>query len=240
LNTKNNPITKTLYLIPTTISEQRTDTIPQSTISVIHSTNCFIVERLRTARRFISSTHPPYKINDLHLIELDKRDNTVSQEIIDVFKTGRPLGLMSEAGMPAIADPGSEIVGLAHKFGYRVVPCVGPSSIFLALAASGMNGQFFCFHGYLPIKEDKLRMKLKLLEKSVLSKNGSQIFIETPYRNQRLLQTILKLSSKELYLAVCIDITGNNENIRSQSIIEWRKSKVELPKLPTIFILGTR
>jgi len=196
------------------------------------------VERARTARRFISKTKPPYSISDLEIIELNKNEGPISDGILNLFREQVSFGLISESGMPAVADPGSEIVRLAHQHGFQVRPLVGPSSILLALAASGLNGQGFSFRGYLPIKDNELSTALKEIEKIILKKRVTQIFIETPYRNQRLFQTILKHCHNQLLLCVAIDITGPEEKIVTKTISEWRKSKFQLSKVPTIFLLG--
>lgn len=205
---------------------------------IIHSLNNFVVERARTARRFISQTKPPYSISDLTILELDKQNENISEEILALFRTKVSFGLISESGMPAIADPGAKIVALAHKHGYEVKPLVGPSSLFLALAASGMNGQNFCFNGYLPIKDGELSSVLKDLEKKVIQQKQTQIFIETPYRNNRLVRAILKVINPQLNLCIAIDITGSQENITTKSIKEWKKKTPALEKTPTIFLLG--
>jgi len=198
----------------------------------------FVVERARTARRFISLTKPPYAISDLNILELDKESEQISQELLSVLKSGKSFGLISESGMPAVADPGSNIVALAHDHGYNIKPLVGPSSIFLALSASGLNGQNFSFRGYLPIKENELAQSLKALDKQVLHKKETQIFIETPYRNNRMFQSILKHLSPQVKLCVAIDITGPNEKILTKTIKEWKMIKFQFEKIPTIFLVG--
>jgi len=184
------------------------------------------VERARTARRYISQTKPPYSISDLEIIELDKETYAPNSEIRELFKAKKSFGLISESG------------ALAHKNNYKVVPLVGPSSIILALAASGLNGQNFTFHGYLPIKGHELTGKLKKLEVMATKSRASQIFIETPYRNQRLFDTLIKHVAKDRHLCVAMDITGENESIVTKTIAEWIKHPAELKKEPTIFILA--
>ena len=190
------------------ISENALESIPPHTITAIHELTHFVVERARTARRFIKKTAPPYPISNLEILEIDKNN---SQEFLDqcrsLFDSGIDVGLMSEAGMPAIADPGSEIVQLARQHNYVVKPLVGPSSLFLALAASGLNGQRFSFQGYLPIKEPELRQKLRALEKEIQRTGATQIFIETPYRNSRMLESLINILNPSLRLTVAIDIT---------------------------------
>jgi len=169
---------------------------------------------------------------------LDKQKENIIEEIQALISAKISFGLISESGMPAIADPGAKIVALAHKFGYKVKPLVGPSSIFLALAASGMNGQNFSFNGYLPIKDGELAKSLKDLEKKVMQQKQTQIFIETPYRNNRLVKAILKQLNPQTSLCIAIDITGNQEYITTKTIREWKKKAPVLEKTPTIFLLG--
>jgi len=214
------------------------DTIPSGTVSIIHNLNDFVVERARTARRYISKTKPPYAIHDLNIIELDKSADSLSDDIMALFRSNTSFGLISESGMPAIADPGSRIVEEAHKSGFTVKPLVGPSSIFLALAASGFNGQGFSFNGYLPIKDQELATSLRQIEKKIVTNKETQIFIETPYRNNRLYQTILKRISPHLKLCIAIDITGDDEKIQTKSIKEWKRVNLHLEKVPTIFLLS--
>ncbi len=212
--------------------------MPPSTIAVIHELRCFVVERARTTRRFIKLTEPPYSISDLEILELDKEGSEHIPELMKLFKTGQSIGLMSESGMPAIADPGSEVVAIAHKLNYNVKPLVGPSSIFLALAASGLNGQNFCFCGYLPIKDGELKSKLREIENRILNKNQTIIFIETPYRNKRIFEALLKFLSGNIKLCVAADLTGKVEKIKTHSIADWKSKKIELEKVPTIFLVG--
>lgn len=197
-----------------------------------------MVERARTTRRFIKLTNPPYAISDLEIIEIEKDGDSHLPEVKKHMLSGKSIGLISESGMPAIADPGSEIVALAHRLGCTVKPLIGPSSIFLALAASGLNGQSFSFQGYLPIKEAELKAKLKSLESQTLKVNQTHIFIETPYRNNRLIHSLLKYLSGTIKLCVAADITGPNESIQTRTIAQWKSSNLKLEKIPTIFLIG--
>ena len=151
---------------------------------------------------------------------------------------GHNVGLLSEAGMPGIADPGSKLISKIHQSGYTVIPHVGPSSIFLSLAASGLNGQHFCFQGYLPIKENEFKNKLNQLISLVEKFDQTQIFIETPYRNDRMFQFICRLTPKHIKLCVAIDLSGKNEHIKTLSIGQWQDSKLKIGKIPCIFLLG--
>lgn len=231
-------IPKTLYLIPTIISEHSLSSINSDTINAIHRLSHFVVERARTARRYIKSTNPPYQISELTIVEIDKNGSEHIPELESLFKSSKDIGLISESGMPAVADPGSDIVMLAHKVGYNVRPLAGPSSIILSLAASGLNGNAFAFHGYLPIKDNELRKKLQQLESDIQKKDQTQIFIETPYRNNRLLKNLLNsIRNKNILLCIASDISGKNENIKTKSLRKWANLE-ELPKVPTIFLLG--
>ena len=230
----------TLYLIPLPISENDLNYIPDEVIRTIHSLSYFIVEKSRTARRFIKSTGFQGKIEDLNFSELDKHDpEKIDRSILKPAIDGNPMGLMSEAGMPCIADPGSKIVSLAHQMGIKVVPLPGPSSIFLALAASGLNGQNFSFEGYLPVKEPQLNNKLHLIEKSIISQNRTHIFIETPYRNKQLLDKLLNSMPDTIRLCIAANISSENEIILTKEIGKWKKSVIpELHKVNCVFLLG--
>lgn len=197
-----------------------------------------MVERARTARRYISATKPPYAISDLNIIELDKNSDVLSDSIKSLMESKISFGLISESGMPAIADPGSDIVSIAHDFGYKIIPLVGPSSIFLSLAASGLSGQSFCFRGYLPIKDNELNTCLKQLEKRIQETGETQIFIETPYRNERLYKAITNKVSGHIKLCIAADLTGNEEFIRTKTVKRWKASSAPISKIPTIFLLG--
>lgn len=229
-----------LYIIPLPIVENDLRLIPVEVISKIHNINYFIVEKARTARRFIKSTGFEGKIEDLTFIELDKHnpeniDKSILKPAIDV----KYIGLMSEAGIPCIADPGSVIVSMAHEMGIKVVPLSGPSSIFLALAASGLNGQNFHFHGYLPVKNEALQTKLKSIEKSVFSENKTNIFIETPYRNTAMMQNLLSNLNQDLKLCIAANITGENELISTKKIKDWKKGILpDINKQNCVFLIG--
>jgi len=214
------------------------DTIPQETVQLIHSTKHYIVERARTARRFIKLTNPPYRIEDLEIVEIPREGLSHLRQLADWCMEGYHVGVMSESGMPGIADPGNSIVAYAHAHKIKVKVGSGPSSIIMALAASGLNGQNFAFNGYLPIKENELRKCLKSLEIKILKEKQSQIFIEAPYRNDRMFQFLLKEMKPDIKLCIARDITGASEFISTASISEWKKQKVKIDKHPTIFILG--
>lgn len=229
-----------LYLIPLPVSENGEKFISTEVVTIIHSLRYFIVEKARTARRFIKNSGYQGKMEDLIFIELDKHNKDLPDfSILKPALDGNPMGLMSESGMPCIADPGSRIVSLAHRFGIRVIPLPGASSLFLALAASGLNGQNFRFEGYLPVKEDALNKKMTQIEKNIRSENSSHIFIETPYRNIKLASKILKEFPDNIRLCIALDITGKDEKIMTREISEWRKSGLpEMHKINCVFVLG--
>ena len=229
-----------LYLIPTTLGDNNPlDVLPIKVKQVIEKTNHFIVENGKTARRFIKKICPEKEQSKLILYPLDKRVESIdTQSYLDVCAEGLNVGLLSEAGVPAIADPGAVIVAQAHKKNIKVVPLVGPSSILLAMMSSGFNGQNFTFNGYLPIDSKERKNTLKFLERLSKEKNQSQIFIETPYRNDKMLADLIQVLQPNTMLCIACDITLESEYIRTLSIKEWKNtSKPNLHKRPTIFIL---
>jgi 16S rRNA (cytidine1402-2'-O)-methyltransferase len=229
-----------LYIIPTPISENIKDTIPENVLKRMHSIKYFIVERARTARRFIKSSGYPGSIEDLVFFELDKRNTgNIPGEYLQPALEGFDTGLMSEAGMPGIADPGAMVISRAHDLGIEVKPLTGPSSIFLSLAASGMNGQNFTFDGYLPVKTPELKKKLQFIEKDILARKTTHIFIETPYRNNRIIEMIVNSLNGKIKFCIASEITGENEFIQTKSIAKWKKDKTpDLHKKTCIFLLG--
>jgi 16S rRNA (cytidine1402-2'-O)-methyltransferase len=238
LTTKLNFLGK-LYLIPTTLGEMNhEDVLPQTIKRSIDFIDYYVVENEKTARKFIKQVHPEKKQPELKLFLLNK--HTETKEHLDFIKPlleGKNVGLMSEAGCPGVADPGAVIVKLAHEKGIQVVPLVGPSSILLAIMASGMNGQSFTFNGYLPIDKSEKKQAIKGLEKLSFDKNQSQLFIETPYRNNKLLEDILQTLQPSTLLCIACDITLPTEYIKTLSVSSWKKQKVDLHNRPTIFII---
>lgn len=228
-----------LYLIPTTMGDcDPMDVLPQTIKRTIDLINYYIVENEKTARKSIKSVNPEKKQSELVLFALNK--HTETKEHLDFIKPlleGKNMGLMSEAGCPGVADPGAVIVKLAHEKGIQVIPLVGPSSILLAMMASGMNGQSFTFNGYLPIEKGEKKSALKNLEKLSQDKNQSQIFIETPYRNNKMLEDILQALNPSTYLCIATDITLPTEYIKTLRAADWKKVKVDLHNRPTIFII---
>ncbi len=233
----------TLYLIPCPISEQTSvyDVTPSSNKAVIDSLDYFIVENLRSARRFLSKAKIARTIDTLEFRELSEH-TTSAQEVeamVDLIVKGRSAGVISEAGVPAVADPGALVVEACHRKGVRVVPLVGPSSIIMAMMASGLNGQSFAFNGYLPIKEPERSRAIRNFEKRAQNERQSQLFIEAPYRNIKLFEQFLAVLSPMTKLTVAIDITDPSEFISTKSVKDWKGvAKPDMNKKPTIFIIG--
>ena len=228
-----------LYLIPVTLGEtQADDVLPHTVKRVIGFIDHYIVENEKTARRCIKAILPEKVQSSLHLSTLNKHtDVAAHNEMLKPCFEGIHVGLMSEAGCPGIADPGAAIVELAHEKGIQVVPLVGPSSILLAMMASGMNGQSFTFHGYLPIDKGERKSALKNLEKISSDKDQSQLFIETPYRNNKMLEDLVQTLQPNTHLCIAADITLPSEFIKTHRIADWKKMKVDLDKRPAIFII---
>lgn len=230
-----------LYLIPTPLAENSLDKmVSEEMKTIIKNTNHYVVENIRTARRFISSLKLGIQIENLHFEVLDKK--TPHKEIEELclpLMRGYNIGVLSEAGCPGIADPGSLAVSFAHNNNIEVIPLVGPSSIFMALMASGFNGQSFAFHGYLPIDKQKRAEAIKDLEKDASGNKQTQIFMETPFRNNQVLADILRVCLPYTKLCIAKNVTGNDELIKTKTIKEWRKLKIDLHKVPTIFLIST-
>ena len=230
----------TLYLIPTTLGESAYDqVIPSFNNTILQEIDVFIVENIKTARRFIKKTAPDKIIDDLVFHEINKRTNLdMLPTFLKPIDEGKNIGVISDAGCPGVADPGADVVALAHQKNIKVMPLVGPSSILLSLMASGFNGQSFCFNGYLP-KEQKDRVrKLKDLERMAIAQKQTQLFIETPYRNQHVLTDLLSTCNPNTKLCVAVDITMASEQIATKTIAEWKNTTIDLNKRPCIFLLG--
>ncbi len=228
-----------LYLIPTFLAEDNFTVLPESVIKTVHSLHVFVVEDEKSARRFLKRTHTPIPQAELvfHLLNEHSKQSDLPP-LLDFLVQGTSIGLLSEAGCPAVADPGSDLVKLAHEKGIHVVPLVGPSSILLSLMASGFNGQSFCFHGYLPREPRQRQQRIKELEKTVLKTGQTQIFIETPYRNMQLLDDLLTCCHEDSKLCIACDITGQNETIRTKEIKNWKKNTPSFHKKPCVFLMG--
>lgn len=234
-----NPDFGKLYLIPTRLGDNPPlEVLPLSIKKIIEQVDHYIVENEKSARRFIKRVTPNKSQGSLKLLLLNKY--TQEHELdhfLDACKEGMPMGLLSEAGCPAIADPGSDIVKLAHENNIQVVPLVGPSSIILALMSSGMNGQSFAFNGYLPIEQAERKAALKHLEKLSFEQDQTQIFIETPYRNNKILEDICNTLHPTTRVCIACDLTLPTEYIKTTTVNEWKHIKVDLHKRPTIFVL---
>jgi 16S rRNA (cytidine1402-2'-O)-methyltransferase len=237
-----NSTTGKIYLIPTPLSETNVAFFDISyNNSIIERLRIFVVEELRTARRFLRKVDSDFPIDDCQFHILNEHTITTINldEIIQEVLNGKDIGIMSEAGLPCIADPGSELVALAHRKNIQVIPLVGASSIFMALMASGLCGQKFAFHGYLPTDKTDLTNVIRKLEQQSRTEKQTQIFMETPYRNMQLLELLLKHCHGETLLCVACNITSNDEYIQTKSISQWKKSKLPaLHKRPTVFVLS--
>ena len=229
-----------IYLIPSPIAEETQHRIiSQETKDILLRLNTFFVENIRTARRYISSLNLGINISTLEFHVLDKNTETsLILTYINSLLEGRDAGIISEAGCPGIADPGSNLVAKVHRSGIQVIPLSGPSSIFLALMASGFNGQMFTFHGYLPIDKKQRIKRILQLETDFMRTGYTQIFMETPYRNMNLLSDLLNTLNKKSLLCIACDISGDKEYIATKNVDKWKDSLPELNKKPTIFLLG--
>lgn len=233
----------TLYLIPCPISDETaiSDVLPELNKQIIDTLDYFIVENTRSARRFLSKAKIARPIDELTFRELNEHITSPREveELVRPLLEGRSAGIISEAGVPAVADPGALVVAQCHRRGVRVVPLVGPSSIILSVMASGLNGQSFAFNGYLPVKEPDRSRAIKRYESRALAENQSQLFIEAPYRNAKLYEQLLKTCAPTTLLTIAVDITAPTESIITRPIAEWRKvSMPDINKRPAIFIIG--
>ena len=232
-----------LYMIPCPISDATAvyDVVPQANRDVINSLDYFIVENVRSARRFLSKAGIERKIDDLEFVELNEhtKAGVALEAMVRPIMEGRSAGVISEAGVPGVADPGAMVAEACHRRGIRVIPLVGPSSILLAMMASGLNGQSFAFNGYLPVKPAERAKAIKTFERRAQSERQSQIFIEAPYRNVKLVEQILSVCAPVTRLTIACDITSPEEIIITRSIEEWRRGGLpDIAKRPTIFIIG--
>lgn len=228
-----------LYLIPTTLGEtEPLEVLPISIKQAIETIDHYIVENEKSARQFIKKILPRKSQPDLHIEQLNKfTEPDIIPSFLDPCLNGHNIGVLSEAGCPGVADPGADVVRLAHEKGIQVVPLVGPSSILLALMASGLNGQNFAFNGYLPIEASERKRSLKMLERLSKEKNQTQLFIETPYRNDKLFQDVTRHLAPDTRFCLAVDITLPTESIRTQTIGEWRNESPDLHKRPAIFLI---
>lgn len=234
------PLPPALYLLPVGLSGAPLhDVLPDANFAVASRLRHFIVENLRTARRFLRRCDPAFDVDGTTFFELNTRtDRSAISRMLDPLRAGHPMGLMSEAGCPAVADPGSDIVAIAQKEGLRVVPLVGPSSILMSLMASGFNGQGFCFNGYLPIEEGARVKKIRELENIAARQGITQIFIETPYRNNAMLRTLAATLRPDTLLCVACDITDPvSQSIRTLAAARWKTHAENYDKRPAVFLI---
>lgn len=230
----------TLYLLPVTLGqENHVDVIPPIVLDIARRLDTFVVENEKSARQFLSSIKSTHPIRSLNLLTLNEhtQESDIPQ-LLTPLLAGKDIGIMSEAGCPGIADPGAKLVALAHQRGIHVRPMVGPSSILLGLMASGLDGQRFCFHGYLPAEKNARILKLKQIEQRSAKSAETQIFIETPYRNQHMLEDILTHCQPSTRLCVAVNLTLDNELVRTASIQDWKQNTPpDLHKQPAVFLL---
>lgn len=215
-----------------------TDVLPARNITLLHQVRHFVVEDLRSARRFLKSVDRDIDIDELSFVELN--EHTRPEEVASMLapmEQGHDIGVISEAGCPAVADPGADLVDAAQRRGFNVIPLVGPSSIILSLMGSGFNGQSFAFAGYLPVENGKRTARLREMERLVRSRRQTQIFIETPYRNNRLIDELTKTLPGDILLCVASDITGPRQSIITLPLSKWRTRTYDYNKIPTIFLL---
>lgn len=229
----------TLYLIPTALGGKDARTIlPESTLRQVSVLTHFVVENPKSARQFLKAAGYPHALQGVQMQALDEHTPEAAiRELLLPLLTGQDCGLLSEAGCPAVADPGAMLVRRAHERGIRVVPLVGPSSILLALMASGLNGQRFAFHGYLPVEREERCKKLRELESESQRVDRTQIFIETPYRNESAFRAILDACRDDTLVCLATDLTLASESVRTQSVKDWRKAPPDLNRRPTVFLL---
>lgn len=227
----------TLHLIPNILSEDGHHHIPSYLIEIVTPIKHYYVEEIRSARRLLKKLNREIDIDSIEFYFLNEHQEDSKYKIVELLKKGIDVGFISEAGCPNIADPGQALVELVHSISARVIPHTGPNSILLALMASGFNGQQFQFHGYLPNKQPALSQKIKEIELESKTKNCTQLFIETPYRNNQLLAELIKTCRPETRLCIASDITGKNELIKSQSIQKWKQETISFHKMPSVFVL---
>ena len=227
----------TVYLIPTFLDEDGMDALPAYILQAVKDSEVFFVENERSARRYLKKLWKEMEIDSYNWFPIHKSEDIVKQKFLQLLNEGKKIAILSEAGCPGIADPGQMLVAAAQESGVVVKPLVGPNSILLALMASGMNGQHFQFHGYLPIEKSERIRKIRELEANSRKENSSQIFIETPYRNLSLLENILSTCQNTTRLCIAVNLTGKSESVQTKSIETWRRAIPDINKQPAIFIL---
>ena len=227
-----------IYLIPNLLGESALNVLSPQVAQAVQDLTYFVVENEKSARKFIKLIAPEKPQSELQISVIDKHQSTPDYAAyITPCLQGHSIGIISEAGCPGVADPGAEIVRVAHQKALRVIPLVGPSSLLLAMMSSGLNGQNFAFNGYLPIDKQVRRKTLKVLERKV-QEGQSQLFIETPYRNQQLLSDLIETLQPDTLLCIATDLTLPTESIRTLPIHQWKHTSVDLQKRPTLFIIG--
>ena len=231
-----------LYLIPTQLSDVALERVlPAHNIDVVRGIRYFVVESLRSARRFLKKCDRDIDIDSLTFNELnehtDLKDTAALEGLLAPIARGEAVGIISDAGCPAVADPGADLVAIAQRRGYKVFPLVGPSSILMSLMASGFNGQRFAFEGYLPVDAQARQARLKEMTRRIEREQQTQIFIEAPYRNNQLIADLAQRLPGSLRLCVASDITGESQSIITRSLAEWKQSRYDYHKIPTIFLL---
>ena len=231
-----------LYLIPTQLSDVALDRVlPMHNIDVVREIRYFVVESLRSARRFLKKCDRNIDIDGLTMNELnehtDLKDTATLEAMLEPISRGEAVGVISDAGCPAVADPGADLVAIAQRRGYKVFPLVGPSSILMSLMASGFNGQRFAFEGYLPVDGHARQARLKEMTRRIERERQTQIFIEAPYRNNQLIADLANQLPASMRLCVASDITGENQSIVTRTIGQWRQAQYDYHKIPTIFLL---
>lgn len=232
-----------LYLIPVTLGDTPHDhVLPAYNVEIVKGIRHFVVEEIRTARRFLRAMDRTFPIDECTFYDMGKHaDTSRFADYLRPVLQGKPVGVISEAGCPAVADPGADIVLLAQKRGLRVIPLVGPSSMILSVMASGLGGQSFAFNGYLPVQEADRAKKLKQLESRAWNEGQTQLFIETPYRNHKMFETLCSSLRPDTYMCVAAGITTDSEWIRTLSIREWKHTQLpDLSKIPAIFLIGRK
>ncbi len=228
-----------LFLLPMLISETEPDfVIPKQVQEITLSLRCFFAENIKTTRRYLRKLDKSFDIDGSRFFVLNKKTSaTEHEQMLEILLEGHDAGVISEAGLPGIGDPGSNLVALAHKNSIQVVPLSGPSSFVLALVASGLNGQSFAFHGYLPVKPPELQNAIRSLEKQSTNMRQTQIFMETPYRNNQMMKQLLNCCNSQTRLCIAVNISSENERIKTLTIQEWKTQQYDFHKQPAVFAL---
>ena len=228
-----------LYLIPVTLGNTSlSQVLPAYNATIVCQIRHFVVENVRSARRFLRSIDRDFPIDDCVFFEMGKHaDERLFSQYLQPLRDGLPVGVISDAGCPAVADPGSAVVGIAHRQGLRVIPLVGPSSMIMAVMSSGFNGQSFAFNGYLPVDSSSRARRIKALESRAWNENQTQLFIETPYRNNKLAEELIRTCRPSTKLCIASNLTCADEFIRTRPVKEWAGKLPDLSKRPTIFLI---